>query len=176
MAGHHRPWIAKLDMTPSGVAYHHGQWAIYTVRRHWPWQCHHRPWNVHMVEWLRAWNAIIVLGKIHDQTTFGVACYHLPSKTHTIGQCAAWHDRMELRQHTRLDDFRRWMLSSPLDSKTRSNTIGHGIPSWPLGNIHGQTTWDVAMPSSPLECTHGRMTSSLACHHRPLKNTRSNDD
>ena len=66
-------------------------------------------------------------------------------------------------------------MPSPLDSKTRSNTIGHGIPSWPLGNIHGQTTLAVAMPSSPLECTHGRMTSSVACHHRPWKDTRSND-
>ena len=114
VACHHRPWIAKLDMTPSGVAYHHGQWAIYTVRRHWSWQCHHRPWNVHMVEWFRAWHAIIVLGKIHDQTTSGKACYHFPSKTHTIGRRAAWHVRMELRQHTRSDDVRRRILSSPL--------------------------------------------------------------
>ena len=114
VACHHRPWIAKLDMTPSGVAHHHGQWAIYMVKRHWLWQCHHRPCNVHTVEWLRAWHAIIVLGKIHDQTTFGVACYHLPSKTHTIGRRAAWHVRMEFRQHTRSDDVRRCMLSSPL--------------------------------------------------------------
>ena len=114
MACHHRPWIAKHNQTTSGVAWHHGNWAIYTVLRRWLWQCHHRPWNVHTVGWLRAWNAFIVLGKIHDQTTSGVACYNCPSKTHRIERRAALHVRMELRQHTRSDDVRRFMLLSPL--------------------------------------------------------------
>ena len=107
VACYHRPWIEKHDQTTSGEACHHGHWAIHTARRDRPWQCNHRPWNVHTVGWLRVWHAIIALGKIHD---------HCSLKTNTIGRRAAWHFCMELRQHTRSDNVRRRMLSSPLGS------------------------------------------------------------
>ena len=66
---------------------------------------------------------------------------------------------------------------------TRSNDIGRGIPSSPLGSTDGRTTsaWHViiafvrqtrsndvghGVPASPLCSTHGRTTSGVACHHR----------
>ena len=66
---------------------------------------------------------------------------------------------------------------------TRSNDVGRGMPSSPLGSTHGRTTLGVAchhspwtantvkqrqigMPSSPLGSTNGRTTSGVACHHR----------
>ena len=69
-----------------------------------------------------------------------------------------------LEIYTRLDDFKRGMPSSPLDSihghtttclacchplgqHTRSDHVGRGIPTWPLGS------------------TYGRMTLDMACHY-----------
>ena len=66
----------------------------------------------------------------HDQSTSGVARHHLSWTTHTIG------------------NVRRGMTSPLLRQHTRSNDVGRGMPSSPLGS------------------THGRTTSGVACHHR----------
>ena len=82
-----------------------------------------------------------------------------------VGLRRAWHDIIALGQHT------------------RSNDVGRGMPSSPLGSTHGRTTSGVAchhhpwqhtlssdvgrgIPSSPLGRTHGEKTSGVACHHR----------
>ena len=66
----------------------------------------------------------------NDRMTLSVACHHLPWAAHTVGLRRAWHDITGFGQHK------------------RSNDIGRGMPSSPLGS------------------TKGRTTSGVACHHR----------
>ena len=100
-----------------------------------------------MVGRRRAWHAIIALeqrtqlndvrrgmpsspvGSTHGRTTSGVACRHRLRAAHTVGRRQRWHAIIAYGQHT------------------RSNDIGRGMPSLPLGS------------------THGRTTSGVACHH-----------
>ena len=99
--------------------------------------------------------------------TSNVSCHHCPWETHTAGRRRAWHAIITLGQ------------------QTRSNDVGRGMPSSPLGSTHGRTTSGVAchhhpwqhtrssdvrrgMPSSPLGSTHGRTASNVACHHSLL--------
>ena len=97
----------------------------------------------------RAWYAIILLGKhtrsddighdmpsppldsTHGRTMSGVALHHRPWTARMIRRRRAWYDITALGQHT------------------RSNDVGRGMPSSPLGS------------------THGRTTLGMACHHLP---------
>ena len=69
------------------------------------------------------------LDSTHGRTTSGVTCNH-PIGQHTIELLQALHDITAFVQHT------------------RSNDVGRGMPSSPLGS------------------THGRPTSGVACHNR----------
>ena len=111
--------------------------------------CHHRLWAAQTVERRRAWHEITALGlharsndiwrgmisppldSTHGQTTSGVACHHRLWTAHMVERRRAWHDVTALGMHARSDDVGCGMISSPLGS------------------------------------THGRMTSRLECHHRP---------
>ena len=64
------------------------------------------------------------------RTMLGVACHHRLWEAHTVERCRAWHHITAFGQ------------------QTRSNDVGGGMPSSPLGS------------------THGRTTSGVACHHR----------
>ena len=97
----------------------------------------------------RAWHAIIALGRqtrsddvrhdmpsppldsTHGRTMSGVALHHRPWTARMVRRRQAWYDITALGQHT------------------RSNDVGRGLPSLPLGSSHGRTT------------------SGVACHHRP---------
>ena len=70
------------------------------------------------------------LDDTHDQTTSGVACHHNRWAAHRIERNQAWNDITALGQHT------------------RSNDVGRGMTSPPLGS------------------THDQMTSGVACNHR----------
>ena len=118
---------------------------------------HHRLWAAQTVEGRRAWHAIISLGQhtwsdgvergmpssllcsTHGRTTSGVACHHRLRVAHTIERRRAWHAITAFGQHT------------------RSNDVGRGMPTSPLGS------------------THGRTTSGVACHHHPWQHTRLSD-
>ena len=77
------------------------------------------------------------MGSTHGQMTLGVACHHRfwavhtverrrdlachhsPWTAHTVKRCRAWHASIAFGQHT------------------RSNDVGRGMPSSPLGSTHG---------------------------------------
>uniref|UniRef100_A0A3Q7GTG3 Uncharacterized protein n=1 Tax=Solanum lycopersicum TaxID=4081 RepID=A0A3Q7GTG3_SOLLC len=104
--------------------------------------------HAHTVERRRAWHAIIALGRqtqwnfvrrdmpslpldsTYGQTTLDVVCHHRLWVAHTVERCRAWHDITTVGQ------------------LTRSNDVGRGMPSSPLGS------------------TSGRTPSGMACHHR----------
>ena len=71
------------------------------------------------------------LDNTHGRTTSSVTCNHRLWTAHMVGLRRVWHDITSLGQHT------------------RSNDVGHG------------------MPSSPLDNTHSRKSSGMACHHIP---------
>ena len=76
-------------------------------------------------------HVIIYYGSIHHRTMSGVTCYHLPGNAHTIGQRRAWHDHMDLGQHTQLDDVGRETPSLTLEripSRTMSGLACHNRP------------------------------------------------
>ena len=130
----------------SGVACHHRLWEAHTVER-----CcaghditalghhtrsstsgmawHHRPWIVHTIRNVGRGITSPPLESTHNRMTSGVACHHRLWEAHTVKRCRPWHAIIALGQHT------------------RSNNVGRGMPSSPLGS------------------THGRMTSGVACHH-----------
>ena len=98
--------------------------------------CNHRLWAAHTVERRRAWHAIIALGRqtrsddirrdmpsppldsTHSRTMSGVALHHRPWTARMVGRSRAWYDITALGQHT------------------RSNDVGRGMPSSPLGSTH----------------------------------------
>ena len=110
--------------------------------------CHHRLWTAHTVGLRRAWNDITALVQhtrskdvwrgmtsphfdcTHGRTLSSVACHHRLWAAQTVKKRRAWHDNTALGQHT------------------RSNDVGRGMPSSPLGS------------------TSGRTPSGMACHHR----------
>ena len=72
----------------------------------------------------RRWRCIpsAPLENIHNQATSGIACDHHSWKSHTIGLHRVWHAIMSLEKHI------------------LSYTIGVGMPSSTLDNIHCPTT------------------------------------
>ena len=91
---------------------------------------HHRPWIVHTVRNVGRGITSPPLESTHNRMTSGVACHHRPWAAHTVGRRQTWHAIIASGQHT------------------RSNDVGRGIRSSPLGS------------------TDGRTTSGVACHHR----------
>ena len=105
--------------------------------------CQHPLWAAHTVERRQAWHATIAfgqqtrsndvrngmppspLGSTHGRTTSSVACHHSPWMTNTVKQRQAWHAIIAFGQHTRSNDVRRGMPSSPLD-----NTQGWQRRAW----------------------------------------------
>ena len=110
--------------------------------------CHHCPWTAHTVGRRRTWHDITSLGKhtqsidvglgmtsppldcTHDRTMSGVTCHHHLWAAPSVERRLLWHVIIAVGQHT------------------RSNNVGHGMPSSHLGS------------------TNGRTTSGVACHHR----------
>ena len=110
--------------------------------------CNHLLWAAHTVERRQAWHAITAFGQhtrsndvgcgmpsspknsTNGQTTSGVACHHHLWAAHTVELRRAWHAIIAFGQHK------------------RSNDVGCGMPSSPLGS------------------TDGRTTSGVACHNR----------
>ena len=112
--------------------------------------CHHHIWTTHTVGLRRAWNDITTFGhhtrsnnvehgmpsiafgqhkrldyvgrgmtsplldSIHGRTTSAMACHHRPWAAHTVRLHRAWHNISALRQHARSNDVGRGMPSSPL--------------------------------------------------------------
>ena len=158
--------------------------------------CHHRLWAAQMVERRRAWPYITALGlhtrsdnvgrgmpssplgSTHDRTTSGVACHHCLWVAQMVERRRAWHDITALGLHTRLDNVRRGMPSSPLDSTHNRTTLGvacnHRL--WVAQMVERRRAWhditalglhtqskDVwcGMPSLPVGNTHDRTTSGM---------------
>ena len=102
--------------------------------------CHHCPWTAHTVGRRRAWYEIIALGlhawtnyvghgmtsppldNTHGRTTRSMACHHRPWTGNTVEQRRAWHAIIAFGQ------------------PTRSNGVGHGMPSLPFGSTPDHTT------------------------------------
>ena len=132
----------------------------------------------------RAWHAILALrrqtwsndvgrgmpsspfGSTDNRTASGVACDHRLWPSHTVERRLVSHAILAFGQHI------------------RSNDVGRGMPSSPLGSTHSRTTSGVAciiafgqhtlskavgrgIPSWPLDSTHGRTTLGVACPHSP---------
>ena len=150
----------------SGVACHHLLWEAKTVeRRRCCMQtsplgsthgrttsgvaCQHRLWATTTVERRRAWRDVTSFGqrtrsnnvgcdmpsppleRTHGRTKSGMACHHHLWATHTVGLRQAWHDITAFVQHT------------------RSNGVGRGMPSSPLGSTHDRTMFGGACHNSP---------------------------
>ena len=105
-------------------------------------------------------------GSTHDRTTSGVACHHRLWAAQTVERRLALHAITALGLHARSNDVGRGMTSPPLGS-----THGRQRRAWHDIVAFGQHTWSDnvgrGMPSSPLGSTHGRTTSGVACHHSP---------
>uniref|UniRef100_A0A3Q7HKZ5 Uncharacterized protein n=1 Tax=Solanum lycopersicum TaxID=4081 RepID=A0A3Q7HKZ5_SOLLC len=108
--------------------------------------CNHRPWTTNKIGQRRAWHDINALGlhawsndvwrgmtspplgSIHSRQR--MACHHRLWAAQTVERHWTWHDITSFGQHS------------------RSNDVGRGMPSSPLGSTSGRT---------PL---------GMACHHR----------
>ena len=99
------------------------------------------------------------------RTMSDVAFHHRLRAAQTVKQRRLWHDITTLGKHTRSNDVGRGMTSSPLGS-TQVNR------RWAWNNItaFGQHTESNNvgrdMPSPPFDSTFRRTTSGVACHHR----------
>ena len=134
--------------TTSGVACHHHLSAVQTVERH------------------RAWHAIIalrlqtrsndvrrgmpssLLGSIEGRTASGISCHYRLWPAHTVERRRAWHAIIAFGQHTRSNDVRR------------------GMPSSPLGSTNGRTTSGMACHHRRWTRSHSQTVSGVACHLR----------
>ena len=94
-----------------------------------------------------------------------MACHHRPWTGNTIKRRRAWHAITALGQHTRSDDIGRGMPSSPLGS-THGRTMSGCQDITAFGKHTRSNDIRRGMTSPPLDNTHGRTTSGVACHHR----------
>ena len=114
------PWDSTHGHTTSGVACHHRLLAAQTVIRRRPWHAitavgqHTRSNDV------RRDMPSPPLHSTHDRTTPGMACHHHLWAAQTVGRHRAWHAIVALGR------------------QTRSNDVGRGMPSSPLGSTHGR--------------------------------------
>ena len=124
--------------------------------------CHHRPWTAHMVRRRRAWHDITALGQHtwsedvgcgmtsppldgkQGQTTSGVACHHHLWEVQTVERHRVWHSIIAFGLAHIVRRRRAWHAIIALGRQTRSNHVGRGMPSSPLGSTHGRTTSSVA--------------------------------
>ena len=120
------PFDSTFFRTISGVACHHHRWTSSHSRTASGVACHHRPWTQTRSNNVGRGMPLSPLGITHGRTTLGVACHHLLWAAQIVERCWAWHNITTIGQHTRLNDVRR------------------GIPSSPMGSKHGQTTLGVA--------------------------------
>ena len=88
-------------------------------------------------------------GSTHSQTTSGVACHPRLLAAQTVERRRAWHPIIAFGLAHTVGRRRVWHAIRSLGCQTRSNDVGCGMPSPPLGS------------------THGRTTSGMACHHGP---------
>ena len=88
------------------------------------------------------------LDSTHGQTTSGVACYHSHWTANTVERRREWHAIISFGLADTIRRRRAWHAIA-LGWHTRSNDVGHGMPSWTL------------------DSTHGRKMSGVACHHSP---------
>ena len=86
----------------------------------------------------------------HDRTTSSVGFHYRLWAAQKVELRRAWHAIIAFGQHTRSNDVGRGMATSPLGS-TRSKDVGRG------------------MTSPPFDSAHGRTTSGATCHHRLRK-------
>ena len=87
------------------------------------------------------------LDSTHGRMTSGVACHHRLWAAHTVERHQAWHAIIAFGLAHTVGRRRAWHAIIDLGRQTRSNDVGHGMTSPPLGR------------------THGRTTSGVACHH-----------
>ena len=160
------PLDSKHGRTTSGVTCYHRLWAAHTVERRWAWH------DINVFEQHLWSNDVgrdmpsLPLDSTHGRTTSGVACQHRLKAAHTVERRRAMHDITAFGQHTRSNDVRSGMPSSPLGS-----THGRMTSAWHAIIAHGRKTRsnDVGrkMPSSPLGSTNGQTASCVAFHRRP---------
>ena len=122
------------------------------------------------------------LDSTHSRNTSGVECHHRLWTAHPVRRRRACHAIIAFGQHTRLNDVRHGMPSSPLDSthgRTTSDVACHHR-IWAAHTVERRQAWHAVitfrqhkrsndagrgMKSPPLNCTHARTTSGVECHH-----------
>ena len=85
----------------------------------------------------------------HSLMTLGVTCHHRLWTAHAVERCRAWHAIIAFGLADTVRQHRAWHAIIALRRQTRSNGIGRGMQSSPLGS------------------TDSRTASGVACHHRP---------
>ena len=157
------PLDSTHSRTTSSVACHHRLWGAQMVERRPAWHAIIIFGLAHIVGQRRAWHVIITLrskmrlndvgsrmpssplGSTHGRTTSGVASHHLLCTTLTIERRPAWHAIIAFEKHTRSDDVGCGMLSSPLGKTNSWTTSGVACNNrtW-IAFTHGRTTWNMA--------------------------------
>ena len=123
--------------------------------------CHHHLWAEHTIELRRAWHAVIalrqhkqsndvgrcmtspLLDSTHGQTMSGVAYQHRLWTAHgRKTSCVASHHLL-WTAHTVERRRARYAITA-FGKHTRSNDVGRGMPSSPLGSTNSRTTLGMA--------------------------------
>ena len=79
----------------------------------------------------------------HGRATYGVVCFSSPWTRYTVGRCRAPWTAHTLGRH------RAWPVIISLGQHTRSEEVGHDLPSSPLDYTHGQRMSGVALHTAP---------------------------
>uniref|UniRef100_A0A3Q7GPQ5 Uncharacterized protein n=1 Tax=Solanum lycopersicum TaxID=4081 RepID=A0A3Q7GPQ5_SOLLC len=156
VACHHRPWIAhRVGRRAWHAIIVLGQhkWSAVVGRR-----MPSYPWKANTIKRRRAWYAISAFGQhirsnnvgrgmpswpldsTHGRTTSGVACNHSPWTAIMVERRRALHAIIAFGLADTVGKHRAWHAIISLGRKTRSNDVGHGMPSAALDSTHGQTT------------------------------------
>ena len=89
------------------------------------------------------------LGSTYGPTTSGVACHHRLWAAHTVERRWVWHAIIAFGLADTAGRRRAWHPIIALRRQTRSNDVGRGMQSSPLGSTDSQTTSGVACPHRP---------------------------
>ena len=95
-----------------------------------------------------------------------MACHYRLWAAYTVERRWVWHAIFTFGLTHTVRRRRAWHAIIALGLQARSNNVGHGMPSSPLGFTHRRTRSGVASHHRLWTSSHCMTASGVACHHR----------
>ena len=140
VACYHRLWTRSHSWMASVLAYHHHPLMKNAVKRRLAWHAIIAFWQHTRSNDVARGITSTPFDNTYGLTTSGVACHHRLWATQSIERRPPWHAIITVGLAHTVRRRRVWHAINALGRQIRTNDVGRGMPSLPLGNTHSITT------------------------------------